>query len=208
MWKAIKGYEGYYEVSDDGQVRSLDRYVADTYGKRAGQQRFLRGAIMKQTVTTGRDGDSYYVVNLHKNRVSDVTLVHVLVAQAFIPNPDNLPTVNHIDGNKHNNHVSNLEWVSYSENNIHALDTGLRSPRGNAIAQYTLDGKLVSTYRSACEASRVTGFSRGGISHCLNGRSETSSGYIWRKLSESQTTIPDGSTREDELPVEAQRPLE
>ena len=208
MWKEIKGYEGYYEVSDDGQVRSLDRYVVETKGKYIGKKRFLRGSIMKQSVSTGRDGNSYYVVNLHKNRISNVVLVHMLVAQAFIPNPDNLPTINHIDGDKHNNNVSNLEWASFSENNTHALKTGLRNPRGNAIAQYTLDGNLVATFRSACEAARVTGFSRGGISHCLNGRSETSSGYIWKKLSESPTTIPNGSTREDELPVEAQRPLE
>lgn len=208
MWKSIQGYEGYYEVSDSGEVRSLDRYVADTTGKHAGKNRLLKGSMMKLTEgKTSRKEGGYLVVNLRKNHTSRVVPVHVLVARAFIPNPDNMPTVNHKDGNKLNNNVSNLEWVSYSENNVHALRTGLRSPRGNAIIQYTLDGDYVATYKSATEAARITGFSRGAISHCLNGRASQSFGYIWRKQSESQTTIPQGSTQEDELPAEAQRPL-
>ena len=147
MWKSIQGYEGYYEVSDSGEVRSLDRYVADTTGKHAGKKRLLKGSMMKLTEgKTSRKEGGYLVVNLRKNHTSRVVPVHVLVARAFIPNPDNMPTVNHKDGNKLNNNVSNLEWVSYSENN-------------------------------------------------------------WRKQSESQTTIPQGSTQEDELPAEAQRPL-
>ena len=208
MWKPIQGYEGYYEVNNLGEVRSLDRYVTDTTGKQIGKRRLLKGSMMKLTEGNGRNNNGgYLVVNLRKNSTSWVAPVHILVARAFIPNPDNMPTVNHKDGNKLNNCVSNLEWVSYSENNTHALRTGLRRPRGNAVIQFTLSGEYVATYKSATEASRVTGFSRGAISHCLNGRSASSFGYIWRKQSESQTTIPTGSTQEDELPAEAQRPL-
>lgn len=204
MWKQIEGYEGYYEVSDSGEVRSLDRYIVDSTGKK----RLLKGSVMKLTESkTKRKGNGYSVVNLRKNHTSWVVPVHVLVARAFIPNPYDMPTVNHKDGDKQNNCVSNLEWVSYSDNNAHALRTGLRNPRGNVIIQYTLDGEYVATYKSACEAERVTGFSRGAISHCLNGRTNQSFGYVWRKQSESQTTIPQGSTQEDELPAEAQRPL-
>lgn len=206
MWKSISGYDGYYEVSDTGEVRSIDRYVTDTSGKHKGKKRFLKGSTMKLTNNKPRNReDGYVVVNLRKDGTSWVAPVHILVAKAFIPNPDNLPTVNHIDGDKHNNNASNLEWASYSENNIHALRTGLRSPRGNAISQYTLDGEYVASYKSACEAARVTGLSRGAISHCLNGRMKKYGGFIWRKQSESATTIPDGSTQEDELPAEAQR---
>lgn len=207
MWTFIKGYEGYYEVSDTGEVRSVDRLVVENRGRCAGRRRLLKGAQMKITRARGRKNDGYCVVNLHKDGVSNVIPVHILVAQAFIPNPEKLPTVNHIDGNKENNNASNLEWVSYSDNNTHALKTGLRKPRGNAILQYTVDGVLVGTYRSACEAARLNDFSRGMISHCLNGRAKTACGFVWVKASESQTTIPDGSTREDELPAEAQRPL-
>lgn len=201
MWKPIQGYEGYYEVSDSGEVRSLDRYVLETRGKHTGTQKLLKGRKMKLTE------NNYLVVNLRKNNTSYVVPVHVLVAKTFIPNPDNLPTVNHKDGNKLNNDVSNLEWVSYADNNIHALRTGLRHPRGEKITQFTLNGEYVADYASVSEAARATGFSRGAISHCVNGRSKQSFGYIWIKQSESQTTIPQGSTQGDELPAEAQRPL-
>lgn len=204
MWRQISGYEGYYEVSDDGMVRSVDRYITESTGRK----RFLRGSIMKLTNASGRkDSDGYLVVNLHKDHKSSVNSVHVLVANAFIPNPYNKPTVNHKDGNKHNNSVSNLEWASYSENNSHAVDNGLRHPRGVPVDQYTVDGEFVASYKSVTEAARATGFSRGAISHCVHGRSITSSGYIWKPKSEGQTTIPNGSTQEDELLAEAQRPL-
>lgn len=203
MWKAIKEYECYYEISDKGEVRSVDRYIHDSSGK----SRLLHGKVMKLTERRGKNrSEGYYVLNLRKNRTSWVVPVHRLVAAAFIPNPNGLPTINHIDGNKHNNTVENLEWATFSENNFHALRSGLRSPRGNSIMQFDLHGNLISTYRSTCEASRDTGISRGGISHCLNGRTLTSGGFVWKKLSESATTIPQGSTQEDELPVEAQRP--
>ena len=183
MWKAIRGYEGYYEVSDLGEVRSLDRVVTEKSGKHQGKRRFLKGSNMKLTESKGNNrNQGYYVVNLHKDHKTQVIPVHILVARTFIPNPDNLPTVNHKDGNKHNNFASNLEWVSYADNNIHALHTGLRKPRGNVIMQYTVDGKYVATYKSACEAARVTGFSRGAISHCLNGRTKISCGYVWIKV--------------------------
>lgn len=204
MWKQIEGYEGYYEVSDSGDVRSVDRYITDSTGK----VRFLRGSIMKLSEQKNKNRrDGYLVVNLHKNHTMNVTPVHILVANAFIPNTNNMPVVNHKDGNKHNNNVSNLEWCSYADNNIHALNCGLRSPRGVAINQYTTTGEYVGSYKSVTEAARRTGFSRGAISHCIHGRTSSSFGYIWKLQSESQTTIPKGSTQEDELPAEAQRPL-
>lgn len=160
---------------------------------------------MKLTRNKGREGrGGYYVVNLHKDGKSKVHQVHALVAQAFLANPNNLPVVNHKDGDKSNNHVSNLEWASYRHNNIHALKNGLREPRGNPIVQMTTDGRVVGHYRSTCEATRQTGVSTGAISHCLNHRTSSAGGFVWRKLSESVTTIPHGSTPGDELPVEAQ----
>lgn len=202
MWKAVKGYEGYYEVSDRGEVRSLDRYIYCNDGT----IHFIKGRIMRQSerLNKHRGGTGYMVVNLRKNHTSFIASVHKLVANAFIPNTYNLPTINHIDGNKHNNAVSNLEWVSYKDNNVHALVNNLRKPRGNAIRQYTIDGEFIAEYKSTCEAARQTGLSRCGISHCLNGRCNTSGGFIWKKVLGSATTIPKGSTVEDELPLEAQ----
>ena len=204
MWKDINGYEGYYQVSDNGYVRSLDRYITDNKGI----TRFLKGKIMKQSICHSHGSeDGYYVVNLHKNHVSNVLMVHLLVACAFIPNPLDLPIINHKDGDKKNNSVSNLEWSSYSYNNIHALENNLRQPRGNIIGQYSISGELIKKYKSICEAARKTGFGRSSISHCVNKRQSSYKGFIWSKIPEGQTTIPIGSTPEDELLAEAQKPL-
>lgn len=199
IWKAIQGYEGYYEISDTGLIRSLDRVVPDT---KTGSK-CLKGKLMKQTESIGKAReDGYYVVNLRKNHTGNVCQVHRLVAEAFIENPLGLPTVNHKDGNKHNNNVTNLEWASYSENNIHALENGLRSPRGTYIRQRSLDGSLISEFRSVCEASRITGIGRSMISHCVNGRVKSAGGFLWSKMDKCNDYLKDESTAEDELPLE------
>lgn len=200
IWKAIQGYDGYYEVSDSGLVRSVDRVIPD---KKLGSKR-LKGRIMKQSESVGKTRDSgYLVVNLRKNHAFEVKLVHRIVAETFIANPLGLPTVNHKDGNKRNNNVANLEWASYSENNIHALKNGLRNPRGAYIRQMNLDGGYVSDFRSVCEASRATGIGRSMISHCVNGREKSAGGFLWSKMDKCNDYLGDGSTAEDELPLEA-----
>lgn len=201
-WKPVKNYEGYYEVSDSGEVRSLDRIIADKNLK----HRFLKGKVMKQSTSYNkeRDCEEYYVVNLRKNGTMKVSQVHRLVAEAFIDNPDNLPTVNHKDGDKYNNNATNLEWASYSDNNQHALDNGLRSPRGNVVVQMSPDGEIITYYKSACEASRYTGIGRSSISHCLNHRASQAGGFIWRKVEECNDYLSNESTTEDELLLEVQ----
>lgn len=179
MWKAIQGYEGYYEVSDLGEVRSVDRVIPSVDGR----QYRRRGKIMKQSISKSRNVhvSGYPVVNLHKQHHSLVVSVHQLVARAFIPNPLNLPTVNHRDGNKLNNASTNLEWASYSANNIHALESQLRQPRSNPVVQESVAGKIIAFYDSVSKASRVTGVSRGMISHCIHHRARTAGGYVWEK---------------------------
>ena len=177
-WKDIKNFEGYYQVSNLGRIRSLDRYVI---ANKHGGKKLLKSRIMKTTKVKGRDGDNshYLCVNLRKEGKNKVCMVHRLVAEAFIPNPDNLPVPNHIDGNKSNNIVTNLEWTTYSENNQHALDTNLRNPRGTVICQYDLNHNFIKEYKSVIEASRENGYNYSSISHCLNGRQKTYKGYIW-----------------------------
>lgn len=115
----IKGYEGLYEISDTGIVRSLDRELLGKDGYTYPYKgRILRTNLNKQVI--------YPQVRLWKDNKGTWFYIHRLVAQAFIPNPNNLPEVNHIDGNKTNNHVSNLEWVTSSENSFHAVQTRLR----------------------------------------------------------------------------------
>ena len=184
MWKDIKGFEGYYQVSDDGQVRSVDRVVYQTNGHPLS----YKGHIMKQTLA--RNG--YYVVNLRNGTKPHALTVHRLVAETFIPNVNDFPTVNHIDGNKQNNHVSNLEWVSYSDNNIHALVHSLRKPKkGVPVIQYDKDGNFVAMYKSSVEASNSTGYNVCSISHCLNGIQEhVYDGSKFVRYHEGVTTIP------------------
>lgn len=114
MWKPISGYETTYEVSDGGLVRSL------------GGRRGTHGKVLK-----GFNYKGYRKVDLCINSKKRTFQVHRLVAEAFIPNPDNLPKVNHIDGVKHNNAVSNLEWCTHTENMHHAWRTGLMAKVGS-----------------------------------------------------------------------------
>lgn len=201
-WRAVKGYEGYYEVSSTGAVRSLDRTVPDS---KNGMRR-VGGRVMKQSENKDktRGGDGYYVVNLRKFHISRVVQVHRLVAEAFLPNELNMPTVNHKDGNKHNNNVENLEWATYSANNLHALDNGLRKPRSNVVVQKSISGDVIATYQSTCDASRKTGIGRSMISHCINHRALTAGGYLWERAEKCNDYPDGGSTAGDELPPEVQ----
>ena len=101
-WKDIEGYEGLYQVSSFGRIRSLDKTVICKNGR----EFFMKGRIIR----TRPNNRGYIMVGLHKNKNFKLCLVHRLVAKAFIPNPDNLPQINHKNENKYYNHVSNLEW--------------------------------------------------------------------------------------------------
>lgn len=123
IWKDVEGYEGMYRVSSYGRVIRLERMVTDAIGTRV-----LPETMLMCCDGTGSKNKTYYRVALCRNGKKENVSVHRLVARTFIPNPENKPCVNHIDGNKHNNHVENLEWVTYSENTIHAYQTGLIPP--------------------------------------------------------------------------------
>lgn len=119
QWLPVKGYEELYEVSDTGEVRSVDRVLSVTNQK----ERLFKGRVLLQTMNKQVQ---YKQVSLWKENKGTSYYVHRLVAEAFIPNPEGKPEVNHIDGNRQNNHISNLEWVTSGENSLHASKTGLR----------------------------------------------------------------------------------
>lgn len=118
MWKDIPGYEGFYQASSLGQVRSIDRERVDKLGRKFR----VKGKIRK--LATSEDG--YLEVDLNCNGVVKYVRVHRLVALTFIANPENKPEVNHKDGNKKNNNIHNLEWATTAENIRHAIHTGLK----------------------------------------------------------------------------------
>ena len=116
-WRPVVGYEGLYEVSNTGRVRSLDRYV-----KSKGESYWLRKGKM---LSPAKDKNGYLKVNLSCNGKNNIIRVHRLVTEAFLPNPDNLPEVNHKDEDKTNNNVENLEWCNRKDN----INYGTRTER-------------------------------------------------------------------------------
>lgn len=181
-WRDIKGYEGFYQVSNIGNVRS----VTHTTVHRDGKVVRYEGKML-----TPHNGDSgYKFVNLSKNGIVNLTNIHRLVAETFLPKDDGKNVVNHKDGNKHNNTVGNLEWVTYSENSKHAARTGLlnmepfvvagSTARKKKISQTDASGKTIKVFDSAAEAARQLGLSKGNISSCANGARKTSGGYRWQ----------------------------
>ena len=134
-WRAIKGYEGLYEVSNFGRIKALTRRVDSGKCHRTFEEHILKSAL---------DPKGYYRCALSVNGRSKTFKVHRLVAEAFLENPDNKAQVNHIDGIKTNNHVSNLEWCTRTENMRHSWLIGLRRANG----EYNSASKL--TYNDVC----------------------------------------------------------
>lgn len=134
IWESIIGYEGYYEISNCGRVRSVDRTI---YFKNNKGSRFYKGKILKQKYHNG-----YALVNLNKNKNMETLAVHILVAKHFLENPLNLPVVNHKDGVKSNNNVTNLEWTTQKENNIHAIQNKLAIPNLDGIKKINEEYKV------------------------------------------------------------------
>lgn len=197
IFKSIKGYEGYFEVSNFGRVRSLDRTI--TYTNRWGSKTTLKkkGKILSTRI----NNMGYVMVDLKVNKEKSTKLLHRLVAFTFLENPNNYDQVDHIDGNKQNNNLNNLEWVSQSINIKRAYDNKINniteeakkrlsenvkgvSPKDRCkeVIQLDLNGNELNRYKSITEASKALNIDRATIRDAITGRrgAKTAKGYKWK----------------------------
>ena len=173
IWKDVKGYEGLYQVSNLGNVKSLKRVVPH---KMTGSR-----TIPEKILKLISDGSGYLYVSLSKDGKKKNPKVHRLVAESFIPNPDNLPQVNHIDEDKSNNRVDNLEWVTSLDNLNHSnvIEKG-HSSRRKKVIQKSFDGRVIAIYTSITEAVKEIGVGNHSlISMCCSGKRKSAYNYLW-----------------------------
>ncbi|TDM39854.1 HNH endonuclease [Macrococcoides goetzii] len=159
IWKDVVGYEGIYEVSDHGRVRTKEGKT--THSVRHGM-RVWKSRVLKEKNPNGRD----VRVSLWKNKKDTSHLVHRLVAYAFIPEIPGKTCINHIDGNPRNNHVSNLEWCNHQENNEHAFINGLMNT--NMSVKLINDIGIEYEFISLSRAGKFLGRNKGYLSGLLN----------------------------------------
>lgn len=162
VWKDVKGYEGFYQVSNLGRVKSLPR----------------NGTVKRERILTPHRVGGYLHAELNMRGVHKGKKIHRLVAEAFIPNPDNKREVNHIDGNKHNNTVENLEWVTSSENQLHAFHV-IKTQKMSTVLQKDLEGNPIKEWYGINNAAKTLGIQAADISHCCSGQRKMAGGFTW-----------------------------
>lgn len=171
IWRNVADYDGEYQVSNTGKVKSLKS-----------------GCILRHSIING-----YHRVSLYKNSKRKCYMVHRLVAGAFLDNSDDKKTqINHIDGNKSNNNVINLEWCTQTENLIHSFRIGLRKhnkerlieTNRKPVLQLDFNENIIKEWYSMSDASRALGLSVSNICNCCKGQIKSTGGYKWRKKSD------------------------
>jgi hypothetical protein len=172
VWRPVKGFEGIYEISNFGNVRSLGRYV----DYRNGAMRYLK----PRRKSVRKDKDGYCVVTFNKDKKGCTRFVHRMMAEAFIPMIPGKNEVNHIDEDKANNDLDNLEWVTHKENMMHGtlhFRKGLKARK--PVDKFDTEGNFLETFGSVTEAALNHGVSIQAISRACRGKSKTSNGYRW-----------------------------
>ena len=179
IWKDIKGYEGLYRVSNLGRVKSLKKRVNFYSGlyKEIKQRTYRERIINLRKTNRG-----YMVVELYKNGIGKRFSIHRLVAENFIKNSNNLPQVNHIDGNKENNNINNLEWCTGSQNIKHAIKTGLFKAKKRPVIQYDLNGNYIKKWDTIKDflIEKNINLKSSAITKCCKGKRKSAYGYKWK----------------------------
>lgn len=175
-WKDIIGYEGLYQVSNLGRVKSLNY-------RNTGEEKIRKLVIDKY---------GYFVIPLRVNGKSKQHFVHRLVALTFIPNPDNLPQIDHINTDRTDNRVENLRWCTAKENSNNPLTidkkrknprygvTGVNNVSSTVVMQFSNDGKFIKKWNCITDVQRELGINRGNVIKCCKGKRKSAGGYIWR----------------------------
>lgn len=189
IWKPVNGFENLYEISNKGNLKALEKswmainYKSKTYHKITFREKMIKPSISKC---------GYKQVILCKNNKTYGKTIHKLVAEAFIPNIENKKCVNHIDGNKLNNNVNNLEWCTHKENSKHSWENGLeksylKGKKGKlhntskSVNQYDKDGNFIRNWDCISDIKRELNIDSGRISKCCKHYKycNTAGGYIW-----------------------------
>lgn len=171
-WKDIEGYEGIYQVSNEGRVRSLERT------NKGGNQYGNCSMQLKEKILAFSEGKyGHLSVKLYKDGIKRMHKVHVLVAEAFIPNTQNYDVVHHIDHNPQNNHVENLVWMNRGEH------TAMH--KAKKVFQYSLDNKLIGEYVTTEDIHKQLGYAESVISRCCNGGYYSKTRKKWVNMKQS-----------------------
>ena len=174
IWKDIPGYEGLYQASNLGKIKSLERIA---------KKKYRNDRIVKERIMHGTKNQDGYLKVHFKNKALNIDkglFIHRLIAMTFIPNSDNLEQINHKDGNKLNNRVDNLEWCTNLYNQQHAWKNGLhKSTKGKKIRQLDKNNKIIKKWNTITEAGKKLGISASRIGECCKNKNWTAGGYRW-----------------------------
>lgn len=177
-WRDIEGYEGLYQVSNEGRVKSLPKEWIGGNGAKLRKEE----TILKSGGTCWNR--KYQMVVLCKNGKQKNMKVHRIVAQAFIPNPENKPFINHKDENPENNKVENLEWCDSKYNNNYGsrnerMSESQKTVGNKPVYQYSLNDVVINKFISLSEAARLNNLNDANISQCCKGKRKTCGGFKW-----------------------------
>ena len=180
IWKDIEGYEGLYQVSNRGRVKSLSRKVKNKNGYRVKKESILKPKP---------NGKGYHIVGLYIKGISKNFTIHYLVLSSFIPNTFNKRTINHIDSNRTNNRLDNLEWATHKENTKHGFVFGnmdmndyirIGKLKSKKVIMLSMDNKPLLKFDSQTEAQIISEFDSRRISDCCCNKIESYKGYKWQ----------------------------
>lgn len=184
IWKDVKGYEGMYQVSNLGRVKSLERQIVGIKSKYIGER------ILKQSP----DGKGYMMAWLYFKNKRTTVKVHRLVAEAFIPNPENKPQIDHINTVKTDNNVANLRWCTEKENSCNPI-TAKRNGEAHyrdkgkcnsKVLQMSMDGEPIKEWICMSDVKRELGIQHSHIVGCCKGSRKSAGGFKWKYIGESR----------------------